>query len=490
MRNKDVLKKLKNLPDNTKEYIDNKVPYVMSEEVVATISNLDKDKINQVNAGTLDVYETSILVQLNVYKDGKFFIRWDNNETTDIPLIYSNGYFICDDYSVKIKISASGTSTYVAETSDGDESYKVYIYQYSILNAPDIQIVYKYIEYLNEQYLEKNLHIQRNISVGGTVRQFEEPTEDEDLTTKKYVDDTADTLVKQDTNKYILICNDDTLVINKTDITDLSDATITIDNLTGQFGTLVGNDDGTYTYTLNTIMTDVETFTFKVNNVEQKLVIVPYREMKYNDDNAGITYDDKWTIEEDSKHYKGNAHKIENQIGTSTIIFKGTGIDVYTKISPISGTSTIDIYNGIGSKKEDGKYKPSLYTNYIENNNDIIYYQQPTISVKKLDFNTYTVEIMGGISNSTYYLDYIVIYNTLGTDLNDSIRKLYYAKDNSIGLLRTDTENPRFDPTRLYDPTTKKYVDDLMVANKTAICTDEEVNDMLNEVLGGDYSGN
>lgn len=309
------------------------------------------------------------------------------------------------------------------------------------------------------------------------------PTEDYHPVTKKYVDDTTNTLVKKDTNKYILICNDDTLVIKKDNITDIANATVTIDNLTGKFGTLVANDNGTYSYTLNTIMTDVETFAFKVNNVEQKLVIVPYKEMTYDDKNSGITYDDKWTVEEDSKHYKGSAHKIENKIGTSTIIFKGTGIDVYTKISPICGSSTIDIYKGIGSKKEDGKYKPSLYTNYIENKSNDTHYKQPTTSVKKLNFNTYTSEIMGGVSNSTYYLDYIVIYNTLGNDLNDSIRRLYYAKDNAIGVLRTDIPNGVFEPKELYDPTTKKYVDD---ANVEA--TDEEVDAMLLEVLGGDYS--
>ena len=42
----------------------------------------------------------------------------------------------------------------------------------------------------------------------------------------------------------------------------------------------------------------------------------------------------------------------------------------------------------------------------------------------------------------------------------------------------------------MYDPTTKKYVDDLVKKSKTAMCTDEEVDNMLNEVLGGDYSGN
>ena len=38
--------------------------------------------------------------------------------------------------------------------------------------------------------------------------------------------------------------------------------------------------------------------------------------------------------------------------------------------------------------------------------------------------------------------------------------------------------------------TFKKYVDDTVESSKTTMCTDEEVNNMLLEVLGGDYSGN
>lgn len=37
---------------------------------------------------------------------------------------------------------------------------------------------------------------------------------------------------------------------------------------------------------------------------------------------------------------------------------------------------------------------------------------------------------------------------------------------------------------------TKKYVDDLVENSKTIMCTDEEVDNMLGEVLGGDYGGN
>lgn len=45
-------------------------------------------------------------------------------------------------------------------------------------------------------------------------------------------------------------------------------------------------------------------------------------------------------------------------------------------------------------------------------------------------------------------------------------------------------------PVEDKDLTTKKYVDGLIESSKITMCTDESVNNMLIEVLGGDYSGN
>lgn len=56
-------------------------------------------------------------------------------------------------------------------------------------------------------------------------------------------------------------------------------------------------------------------------------------------------------------------------------------------------------------------------------------------------------------------------------------------------ILSANTET-EFIPTNPYHPSTKKYVDELVNTNKTTMCTDEEIDNMLNEVLGGDYSGN
>lgn len=74
---------------------------------------------------------------------------------------------------------------------------------------------------------------------------------------------------------------------------------------------------------------------------------------------------------------------------------------------------------------------------------------------------------------------YTAYFKTDTEDAHTEKTVYYLTRNNDIG----------FTPTLDYEPATKKYVDDL-VKNSTTMCTDEEVDNMLNEVLGGDYSGN
>lgn len=292
------------------------------------------------------------------------------------------------------------------------------------------------------------------------------PTLDCDPATKKYVDDTANILVKKDTNKYVLITNDDTLIIKKDSITDIVDATVTIDNLTGQFGTLVANDDGTYSYTLNTIMTDVETFTFKVNNVEQKLVIVPYREMKYDDSNTAINYMDGWNIEKNEKCYNGNIHVVTSSdtvTSKANFEFVGTGIEVFSLINNQTGRIQVAIWK----QKDDGTYpKTAIYRRTINTNytySDVAY-AFPVISFDNNEYGKYKIEITVG-KGETFYLDSICIHNPI-YNLNLKIQNLYQPINENTNILYTNKHNPVFNPSRIYDPTTKKYVDDTVVFKK------------------------
>lgn len=312
----------------------------------------------------------------------------------------------------------------------------------------------------------------------------DEISNEKSIVNKKYVDDLCNNLVIEDKNKYLLVTCDDPVTIKPSNITDIESATITIDNLIGKFGTLTNNNDGTYTYTFNTIMTDVETLVFKVNDNEQKLLIVPYREMKYDDTNLAITYNGTgWATESNAKFYNKNAHKSTDSNDTAVFSFKGTGFSVISKLD--TSTSQVVIRGSGGSS----------FTSIISLDSNVELYGANIYSKERINYDTYSITLntlTNTNKNTTkLYIDSIIIYDTLGTILNDSVRSLYYDLDNNIGVLRTDKENSKFTPTNLYDPATKKYVDETVTSyiDNSTEATNEEVNTMLEEILGGDYSG-
>ena len=569
MRNKDVLKKLKNLPDNTKEYVDQitnstdifEKPFIYDEELstdtkkYVNVKSLSKRTCYKVKndddplslfiyypiPNTTDKFNICSLMypkKYNIYvssvTDTKVLIYTENFEGAYcITATFGDTLESCS-VTKKLYMPAVSNTSEFKPTKEYNLTSKKYVDEKFLtndietivtitkneldkcnnggrgivcsqnLNVLDHNASYIYYAYYGDkqikmlyssefnQYAIDNMDKNENENIGLCVKLTDNrifPFNSgvaavkaykftNDLIIKRHRLLDPDKAVIKDTNKYVLITNDDTLIIKKNSITDIADATVTIDNLTGKFGTLVANDDGTYSYTLNTIMTDVETFTFKVNNVEQKLVIVPYREMKYDDSNGGITYEGTgWNIEEDKNHYKGKAHKSIVNGDALSFDFKGTGLSILSKCA--SDTDRI-YYRLVGSGG-----------GIIVTTTEKTYYQSNIFTKKNISYDTHNFSYKSFLNADKVcnYFDGFIIYDTLGTTLNDSIRKLYYGLDNTIGVLRTDIENARFSPTRLYDPTTKKYVDDL-VKNSTAMCTDEEIDNMLNEVLGGDYSGN
>lgn len=306
---------------------------------------------------------------------------------------------------------------------------------------------------------------------------------DKEYSTIQYVDDSIKSL--EDTNKYKLITCDDPLVINKTDITGIADATVTIDNLTGQYGNLTANEDGTWTYTLNGFMNGLETFTFTVGEITQDLVIVPYKEMLYNDNNSNISYnDDNWISEENENSYNNSIHKKidKDVISTFNILFYGTNIDILGILPNNNelGKSklTLSIYKGNNNNTENRIY---LSTNDLTLYNYNTEYNSKLTFSNNIDLKEYGIyNCKGAIpKNNNIFIDSVIIYNPLGNIINGNILKLYniYEFSKKNNLLFTDKANYKFEPTKLYDPATKKFVDDSIKALED---TEEET---LNKLL-------
>lgn len=77
-------------------------------------------------------------------------------------------------------------------------------------------------------------------------------------------------------------------------------------------------------------------------------------------------------------------------------------------------------------------------------------------------------------------------FEYINTDIKSIVSNIKGGESNKVLAKNSDTD---FDYKWVDVPSTD-YVDDLINNNKVTICTDEEVNNMLTEVLGGDYSGN
>lgn len=270
----------------------------------------------------------------------------------------------------------------------------------------------------------------------------------------------------KDTNKYILICNDNPLIIKQSDITDLTDATITIDNLTCQFGILVVNENNSYTYTLNSIMTDVEVIVFKVNNVEQNVIIVPYKEMMYDENNPAISYVGDWYEDINDNYYNNSSHYTKgenNTISKISFIFAGTAVDIIGMLSKSIGNNIImaQISEVNSDNTVENEYSYSIMNNNtIRSTNDIMYNNCicELELYDKLGFGKYKA-VLTIPKGSTTYIDKIIVYNTI-KNINDSIRSLYNQKESLSSVLRTDIPNKVYEPKGFYDPATKKYVDE------------------------------
>lgn len=78
----------------------------------------------------------------------------------------------------------------------------------------------------------------------------------------------------------------------------------------------------------------------------------------------------------------------------------------------------------------------------------------------------------------------------VGNGTNDSTRSNAHTLDWNGNAWFAGKLSQEGLPVEDKDLTIKKYVDGLIESSKITMCTDESVNNMLIEVLGGDYSGN
>ena len=201
------------------------------------------------------------------------------------------------------------------------------------------------------------------------------------------------------------------------------------------YGTLTLNNDKSITYKLNKFMDGIDTYEFNVaNNCTQKVNMIPATSVYYDDSFTakdgngivdGIKYTGDWQVADkedigyqDSTQgnygYDSNEELIGNSNGTvhfldatnkatanASVTFKGTGIDIYSKVDNTSGRIAVRLYKDnkvVQTKVIDTSYQSGTL------------YQVPTITFKDLEYGQYTVKIAIP-KGQIFYLDGLRIYN-------------------------------------------------------------------------------
>ena len=209
------------------------------------------------------------------------------------------------------------------------------------------------------------------------------------------------------------------------------------DNGTDKYGVLTLNDDKSITYKLKTFMDGIDTYVFDVaNKCTQTVKMMPATSVYYDDSFTakdgngivdGIKYTGDWQVADkedigyqDSTQgnygYDSSEELIGNSNGTvhfldatnkatananASVTFKGTGIDIYSKVDNTSGRIAVRLYKDnkvVQTKVIDTSYQSGTL------------YQVPTITFKDLEYGQYTVKITIP-KGQVFYLDGLRIYN-------------------------------------------------------------------------------
>lgn len=183
--------------DLTNDLKDNIPQFISDYNIVFNrMISLSQSLIEDINNG--NPYGSSVEFSLSNIpeNDGNWFIIIGSDY---YPVIVTSDGFKCETENVQIDIEYSSISTTAAEVTTGENDHRFTIYKLlSYENIELLMLVYRLKNPLRNEFLEPSVTIVNNLTVGGKVKQYGEPTEDNDLVTKKYLSDNMDSFIYKD----------------------------------------------------------------------------------------------------------------------------------------------------------------------------------------------------------------------------------------------------------------------------------------------------
>lgn len=511
MRNKDVLKKLKNLPDNTKEYVDNNefVKIITDFEIIST-------------GKAAKIYTDS----LTIGKRYRFpFESYPNLASAAIIKKYADG-------TTKTITTIRKSTDYIYVSAINGEKFDIYhrstFGTMSRLNGSFGTTSSEYTSTFTKVVLD-------------TVSdKLFEPTKDYHPTTKKYVDDKTASVPQIISEKVLCEVNQKQLATAWTQCQASTDSSMYIELPIFEF-----KDD---IYSLHYIMINNKTYLLDADYNEEfsETSTRHFFEFYDVDDEInniyggciGTKYDINWDDDETKVIVKidridktkppvftSNVQLIEKELKPFDYNYLGKHIILNQPVT-------------IGSRKEGkvGGYSISIGFNNLAANSSFAcgYSAEASGDSSHAEGNNTTssgrcshaegiyTQATGDYSHTEGFTTVAAgdsshaegnktkasspnqhvqgKYNIedtngkyahiVGNGTNESTRSNAHTLDWKGNGWYAGKLSQEGTPVEDKDLTTKKYVNDLVEKSKTAMCTDEEIDNMLNEVLGGDYSGN
>lgn len=242
-----------------------------------------------------------------------------------------------------------------------------------------------------------------------------------------------------------------------------------LDRVDTGYGTFVKNQDGTFTFTPDSMQWDAPASFYVLRSLAQEDVpagvttgtnewvrvnVVPANNIYFEDDFSDIDYTGSWSADgtltnntenpegapgdadgihgweenlKDQQYSDGSAHKGTVSASTkaeAAFTFTGKGVDIYSRTSQTTGTVLVTLRGGTYHEEYGGYYEISkaLIVDTMSESGD--YYQIPAVSFADLPYDTYTVTLRATTAAQDrfdYYLDGVRIYKPLREDIGYTV---------------------------------------------------------------------
>lgn len=186
------------------------IPKLVSEETILTFSNLDESKLATATEPSPYMID-EVLYSIDYSSAKEYYLSYGGKEylgvynsvpTTKLVFKYDDFYALIEHNDIR-ESSTNTKKSSIKRAPAPSDTCTLTIYKASTDNVTDVVFKSKEVKYLSNELLEKNVTVKQNLYVSGKITQGIAPTNNEDVATKKYVDDNKVSVNGLATEEYV-----------------------------------------------------------------------------------------------------------------------------------------------------------------------------------------------------------------------------------------------------------------------------------------------